>query len=109
MKREPTIWESIFANDILDKSLISKIHKEPTQLHTRKTKNPIKKWGKDLKRHFSMEDIQKTQRHIKGGSASVAIRVMQIKTTMRYCFTSVGMAIPNKSVSAGEDADKREP
>ena len=58
MKREPNIWEYIFANDNLDKGLISKIYKELTGLHSRKTNNPIKKWAKDLTRHFSKEDIQ---------------------------------------------------
>ena len=79
IKRELTMWENIFTHDTSDKGLISKIYKELTRLHSRKTKHPIKKWTKDLNRHFSREDIQRGQRHLKRYSASLASQRYKLK------------------------------
>ena len=63
-----------------------------------------------MNKHFSKEDIQRAQRHMKRCSASVAIRNMQIKTTMRYHLTLVRVAnIKKSTTNFGEDAEKREP
>ena len=80
VNRQPSEWEKIIANKTTDKELISKINKQLMQLNTRKINDPIKKWAKELNRHFS-KDIQMANKHMKRCSTSLIIREMQIKTT----------------------------
>jgi len=94
-------WEKIFAKDVTDKGLISKVHKQFLWFDNRKKKknnNLTEKWAEDLNRHFFKEDIQMANTHLERCSSLLIIREIQI-ITKRYYFIPVRMAIIEKSTS----------
>jgi hypothetical protein len=87
LKKPPTEWEKIFASYTSDKRLITRIYRELEKLNFPKINEPIKKLVTELNRTFSKEEIQMAKKHVKKCSPSLAMKEMQIKTTLRFHLT----------------------
>jgi hypothetical protein len=98
LKRPPTEWEKLFASYTSDKGLITRIHRELKKLNSPQINEPIKKWASELNRTFSKEEIQMVKKHMKKCSPTLAIKEMQIKTTLRFHLTPVRIAIIKNTI-----------
>ena len=99
VKRQPTYFEKILTNKNSNKGLPSRIHKELKIIRVPKFKDPIQKWASEMNTHFSEKEIQQAYKYMKKHSTLLAIREMQIITTLGYHLTPKRMAIIKKSTS----------
>jgi hypothetical protein len=95
LKRPPTEGDKIFPGYTSDKGLITIIYREFKKLNSPKINEPIKKWATKLNRTFSNKEIQMAKNHMKKCSLSLAIKAVQIKTTLRFHLTPVRITIIN--------------
>ena len=109
IKRQPSEWEKIIANETTEKGFISRIYRQLIQLNIRKTNSPIRKWAEDLSRHLSKEDKQMANKHMKRCSTSLIIREMHIKTTRYHNRMAIIKKKNLQTWNAGEGVEKREP
>ena len=109
-REKTTLRMEEIANETTDKGLLSKIYKQYIQLNTREANNSIKKWGKDLNRYFSKEDIQMANKHIRRGPTLLIFRE---NTNQNYNEISPtcqnGHNESQQTINAGEGTDLREP
>ena len=104
MESKPREGETIFTHPTPEKGLESIIHREVIPLNNEKTRNPIKKWAKDLNIHFFKDGTQVATKHMKRCSTSFVIREMQVKTASRSHFTPTGMVV--MTINGHERADE---
>jgi hypothetical protein len=100
VKRPPTEWERIFASYTSDKELTTRTYRELKKLNSPKINETIKKWASELNRTFSKEEIQVAKKYMKKCSPSLAIKEMQIKTTLRFHLTPVRIAIISNTTNS---------
>jgi hypothetical protein len=99
LKRPPTEWNKTLASYTSDKGLITRIYRELEKLNSPKTNEPVKKWATELNRTSSKKEIQMAKKHMKKCSPFLAMKEMQIKTTLRFHLTPVRIAFTKNTTN----------